>query len=386
MLTAPFPYYGGKRRWAKLVMPRLGDPADFDRMVYVEPFAGSLALLLANPTPFRREVVCDKNGMVVNFWRAMQAAPVDVARWGDYPTFHDDLTARHRWLIYWGLEHSGRLQEDADFYCAKAAGWWGWAMSNWIGGEFCNLPKYESQIPRQPYIGSKGDGHGRGINVNIEPCPQIPWLSATGGRGINAQLSGNKQPYVADRPGAQGMQVNRVMPSSRPCLPSSGSTPGVQYNALNSAGQTIGDGSRLLDWFYRLQQRLARVAVLNRDWQSALSPTLLMEGYSARKGVRVILDPPYRTDTGRKDTLYSDDAHATEVATASYNWAVGHGDEYGIVYFCLEGDFPVPAGWDSALGTLAGQSPKGAKTPEIAMFSPGLAPAAGGPQLALGLT
>ena len=38
---APFPWYGGKRRWAELIWSKLGNPG-----VYAEPFAGSLAVLL----------------------------------------------------------------------------------------------------------------------------------------------------------------------------------------------------------------------------------------------------------------------------------------------------------------------------------------------------
>lgn len=43
-LVAPFPYFGGKRRAAPMIWPRLGDTPN-----YIEPFAGSLAVLLARP-------------------------------------------------------------------------------------------------------------------------------------------------------------------------------------------------------------------------------------------------------------------------------------------------------------------------------------------------
>ena len=43
-LQAPFPYFGGKRRAASQVWQALGDPG------YVEPFAGSAAVLLGRPT------------------------------------------------------------------------------------------------------------------------------------------------------------------------------------------------------------------------------------------------------------------------------------------------------------------------------------------------
>lgn len=50
-LAAPFPYFGGKRRAAPIIWAALGDPAG-----YVEPFAGSAAVLLARPTFSGRRV------------------------------------------------------------------------------------------------------------------------------------------------------------------------------------------------------------------------------------------------------------------------------------------------------------------------------------------
>ena len=42
VLAAPFPWFGGKRRAAPTIWEALGDPGG-----YVEPFAGSAAVLLA---------------------------------------------------------------------------------------------------------------------------------------------------------------------------------------------------------------------------------------------------------------------------------------------------------------------------------------------------
>lgn len=61
-LAAPFPWFGGKRKVAPEVWAALGDPDN-----YVEPFAGSLAVLLNRP-PFgpdgmrRKETVNDADG------------------------------------------------------------------------------------------------------------------------------------------------------------------------------------------------------------------------------------------------------------------------------------------------------------------------------------
>ena len=75
MLQAPFPWFGGKSRVGPLVWERFGDVAN-----YVEPFAGSLAVLLARPVGWEgSETVNDKDGFVANFWRALQADPDGVA-------------------------------------------------------------------------------------------------------------------------------------------------------------------------------------------------------------------------------------------------------------------------------------------------------------------
>lgn len=69
-LRAPFPWFGGKEKVAAIVWERFGDVTN-----YVEPFAGSLAVLLNRPHAPQIETVNDLDGMVANFWRALQAAP-----------------------------------------------------------------------------------------------------------------------------------------------------------------------------------------------------------------------------------------------------------------------------------------------------------------------
>jgi hypothetical protein len=76
-LVAPFPWFGGKSRVADAVWARFGDVRN-----YVEPFAGSLAVLLQRPTPSRQagiETVNDIDKYLANFWRAVAADPEGVA-------------------------------------------------------------------------------------------------------------------------------------------------------------------------------------------------------------------------------------------------------------------------------------------------------------------
>ena len=172
------PWFGAKRRWAELVWDRFGD----DLGAYVEPFAGSLAVLLhrATPPPVPREVVCDTDGALCNFWRAIRSDPDAVAHWADYPTIHQDLTARHRWLIQWATEQAPRLSEDPDYCDTKAAGWWVWGISLWIGPGWCHTTKLQ-----EPHI--KTHIGGQGVSCQRTGRPHMHNSSATGSGRLGAE-------------------------------------------------------------------------------------------------------------------------------------------------------------------------------------------------------
>ena len=136
-LTAPFPWFGGKSRAAPAVWHALGDVSN-----YVEPFGGSLAVLLARPANKWRknkmlETVNDNDGMVVNFWRAVQDAPEEVAAAAEWPVFEADLHARHESLLRTRAVLVEKLIKDPFYYDPVAAGWWAWGVSVWITPAFC---------------------------------------------------------------------------------------------------------------------------------------------------------------------------------------------------------------------------------------------------------
>lgn len=72
--TAPFAYFGGKTRLADRIIDLL--PAHDH---YVEPFAGSLAVLLAKPRA-KMETVNDLDGDLMTFWRVLRDQPDELAR------------------------------------------------------------------------------------------------------------------------------------------------------------------------------------------------------------------------------------------------------------------------------------------------------------------
>jgi hypothetical protein len=96
---------------------------------YVEPFAGSLAVLLGRPSLSGIETV--------NVWRALALAPAETARWAAWPVNECDLHARHLWLRARRESLSARLMADPEYYDAKIAGWWLWGIACWIGSGWC---------------------------------------------------------------------------------------------------------------------------------------------------------------------------------------------------------------------------------------------------------
>jgi len=73
-LAPPFSYFGGKTRLAPWIVAHL--PA---HRHYVEPFAGSLAVLLAKPRA-KLETVNDLDGDLMTFWRVLRDRPEELVR------------------------------------------------------------------------------------------------------------------------------------------------------------------------------------------------------------------------------------------------------------------------------------------------------------------
>lgn len=120
-----FWYPGGKRRVAGLVWEALGNVR-----TYVEPFAGSLAVLLARPpahltpsTGRRIEVINDWSGRLVNFYRAARRYPDAVWQAASGPRTTLDLNARHAAINAVSRALDERLRADPDWCDPVLAGW-----------------------------------------------------------------------------------------------------------------------------------------------------------------------------------------------------------------------------------------------------------------------
>lgn len=151
LLRAPFPWFGGKSLAAETIWQALGDVPN-----YVEPFAGSLAALLARPHDAHVETVNDADGLISNFWRAVRQAPEQVAAHADWPVNEVDLHARHRWLVGRIGELEEEMLKDPLFFDAQVAGWWVWGLCAWIGNGWCSR---DERLHRSiPKIGTPGHG------------------------------------------------------------------------------------------------------------------------------------------------------------------------------------------------------------------------------------
>lgn len=149
-LKAPFPYLGGKSRIADVVWAALGDVPH-----YIEPFAGSLAVLLARPHPPHVETVCDADGLIVNVWRAIRDRPGDVAVAAAGPIHEADVYAKAMVLHARERELVERLRADPKYSDPELAGWWCYVAAGTIAHAHLNQ--------RNPGRGSIQLTHPQGV-------------------------------------------------------------------------------------------------------------------------------------------------------------------------------------------------------------------------------
>jgi hypothetical protein len=204
-IRAPFPWFGGKRRVADVVWRAFG--ADVPN--YIEPFAGSLAVLLARPRGAGKiETVNDRDRYLANFWRAVSADPIAVANAADWPVNEADLHARHKWLVN-QTEFRERMHTDPEFFDVKIAGWWVWGLCQWIGGGWCVEPQNHKH-PKLDGIGkgvhSDGDtGHGRARMSRSRQRAAMPMgIHADGIEEAHARTRGADRAGEAKRPELAG--------------------------------------------------------------------------------------------------------------------------------------------------------------------------------------
>lgn len=273
-LKAPFPWFGGKSKvgpiiWDRFLPPGSGDPKKGDAAQvtnYIEPFAGSLAILLQRPSATVKEgiieTVNDFDCYVANFWRALKCDPEQTAYWADYPVIEIDLIARNNWLVDQRPTFREKMV-DPSFYDPKIAGWWVWGLSQWIGGGFCDK-KVGKKLPHL--------GGGEGIHSRSGRTIKSKWVVPTIGGGL-----------------------------------------------LNEESELSVPGERIKVRFEALSDRLRTVRVACGDWTGIMS-----EAVTTGNGITgIVLDPPYTAAI--QSVKYAGDTHQAEgedIADKVRRWAI----------------------------------------------------------------
>lgn len=368
-LTAPFPWFGGKRRVAEVVWRAFGDVPN-----YVEPFFGSGAVLLGRPGGAGKiETINDRDRYVANFWRAVAADPIAVAQHADWPVNEADLHARHKWLVN-QVEFRERMHTDPDYFDVKIAGWWVWGLCQWIGGGWCvepnnrKHPKLDGigkgvhsqagepkrQLPDLAVTTTNGMASGKGVHAKRphlagmdKGVHQLPHLSSENGvhseQGRGGALRGRPRPNLNSGQGVHAAQA--YSPGRRPDMSSGGQ--GVHLPSLgNDRGINGVAAIPCAEWFLKLQARLRRVRVACGDWRRVLGDSVLGKGKNVggRRPCGVLLDPPYSFEL-RDPYLYSEDDG--KISALVREWALEHGDDPDLrIALCgYEGEHEMPAGW-----------------------------------------
>jgi hypothetical protein len=309
-LRAPFPWFGGKSKVADVAWRAFGDVPN-----YVEPFAGSLAVLLGRPHAPKTETVNDADCFVSNFWRSVRADPEGVAAHADWPVNECDLHARH-WSLVQAAEFREAMRADPDVYDVRLAGWWVWGICQWIGSGWCDVK--DAAHRKRPHLAAGGKGiHKLSLNrergegrASAESEVAAPHLS-TSGMGIHRPSQ--QLPHL----GNAGMGVHR---------------PSQKLPHLGDAGR----GCDVVPYMAALSERLRNVRVACGDWSRVTGDSVTW-----RHGVTaVLLDPPYEDHEG----LY---AEGTKLSADVRDWAIEYGwrDDMRIALCGYEGEHDMPKEW-----------------------------------------
>lgn len=278
-LKSPYPYFGGKSTVAPLVWSRFGNVRNF-----VDPFVGSLAMLLGRPSPWEgTETVNDADSFICNFWRAVQSDPEAVAKHADWPVNESDLHARHVWLVGERDSITAKVEGSPDWFDAKVAGWWCWGICCWIGSGWCS-----GKGPWQSVVGDDGDR-------------QLVHLGSAG-QGVKRQL--------------------------------------VHLGAGRGVNRKRAD---LTTYFSDLCDRMRNVRVCCGDWSRVCGDTpTIKQGLTG-----IFLDPPY-ADTAKRDAnLYRKESLSVAHDVREWAIERGDNPKFRIALCGYEGEHVMPDSWEA---------------------------------------
>lgn len=175
-MKPPFSYFGGKTRLAEQIAKAF-PPHDH----YIEPFAGSLAVLLAKPRS-RMETVNDLDAELMLFWRVLREQPDELVRVcaltphsrAEYEASKDrpaDLADLERARRVWVKLSQGRTGT------LKRTGWRHYIDPN---GSSASMPAYlEAYVERMAAVAE------RLASVTLEARPALDLVAAYGQHADN---------------------------------------------------------------------------------------------------------------------------------------------------------------------------------------------------------
>jgi DNA adenine methylase len=197
-MKPPFTYYGGKTAIAEQIVALLPEHAH-----YVEPFAGSLAVLMAKP-PARMETVNDLDGELVTFWRMLREQPDQLLRLcaltpharaehlAAYNPDDDPLETARRVWVRLTQGRTGRMTPT------------GWRHTVSGSGPGLTVPQY-----LDAYIGRLAPAAARLASVSLECRPALDVIAAYG-RDRNVLIYADP-PYLAST--RNGTNYRHEMPT-----------------------------------------------------------------------------------------------------------------------------------------------------------------------------
>lgn len=172
-MKPPFAYFGGKTTVADRIAALLPDHGH-----YVEPYCGSLAVLLAKQ-PAKMETVNDLDHELVNFWRVLRGRPEDLARVcaltphsreeyvasGERAAGGDDLEAAR--LVWTRLSQGRGL--------TLRGGKTGWKHYVYPAGSSIGMPSY-----LEAYVERMAAAAARLHQVSLESMPALDLIAKYG--------------------------------------------------------------------------------------------------------------------------------------------------------------------------------------------------------------
>ncbi|MBG0818748.1 DNA adenine methylase [Planomonospora sp. ID82291] len=203
-MRPPFSYYGAKVTIAREIVQRL---AAHDH--YVEPFAGSLAVLLAKQ-PSRMETVNDLDGDLMTFWRVLRDQPAELAevcaltphgraehaqayRLGEAEGLTELERARRVWVLL-SQGRAGTLRKTGwRHYCDPAGS--SSSMPDYLAGYVGRMRPVAERLarvslecrPALEVIDAYG-GH-KGVLLYLDP----PYLGSTRARNYKVEMAGEEE-------------------------------------------------------------------------------------------------------------------------------------------------------------------------------------------------